>query len=100
MEGPLVISNTTPIINFAEIGRIELLDALFGAVVIPPAVEREVLAKANPFQLAAQEVQGGRFPVVSSSDDLLLKALSASVHPGEAACIALAMERPGSLPLG
>lgn len=31
MESALIISNTTPLINFAEIGRMDVLEALFGA---------------------------------------------------------------------
>jgi predicted nucleic acid-binding protein len=38
MESALIISNTTPLINFAEIGRRDVLEALFGAITIPPAV--------------------------------------------------------------
>jgi predicted nucleic acid-binding protein len=35
---PLVFCNTTPVINFAEIGRLDVLEKLFGEVVLPPAV--------------------------------------------------------------
>ena len=97
MEESLIISNTTPIINFAEIEQIELLKSLFGTVVIPPAVEKEVLAKVTPFPRASSVVGQGSFPIIAPTDELLVKGLSASVHPGEAECIALAMERPGSL---
>lgn len=38
MEGSLIISNTTPLINFAQIGRMDILEALFGLVTITPAV--------------------------------------------------------------
>ena len=54
MEGPLIISNTTPLINFAEIGRMDLLDGLFGSLVIPPAVVSELNGKSTLFPLAAQ----------------------------------------------
>ena len=30
MEAPIVICNTTPVINFAEIGRMDVLERLFG----------------------------------------------------------------------
>ena len=39
MEGAMTISNTTPLINFAEIGRMDLLESLFGELIVPPAVE-------------------------------------------------------------
>ena len=44
MAQPLTISNTTPLINFAEIGRMDLLRELFGTLIIPPAVQRELQA--------------------------------------------------------
>lgn len=97
MEDTLIISNTTPIINFAEIGRIDLLESLFGTVVIPPAVEKEVRVKASPFPHASKIVEQGNYPIVAPADELLVRALCATVHPGEAECIALAMERQGSL---
>lgn len=97
MESRLIISNTTPLINFAEIDRLDLLSELFGTVVIPPAVEREVAAKFSPFPKAADAVRRGQFPIVTPADQLLVRALSAGIHPGEAECLALALEHPGSL---
>ena len=70
MEDTLIISNTTPIINFAEIGRVDLLESLFGTVVIPPAVEKEVRAKASPFPHASKMVEQGSFPIVAPADEL------------------------------
>lgn len=46
MAGRLIISNTTPLINFAEIGRMDLLEELFGGLGIPPVVRAELEAKA------------------------------------------------------
>ncbi len=37
-----------PLIALATIDRLELLEHLFGQVHIPPAVHRELLAKAGP----------------------------------------------------
>ena len=39
MAKPLIISNTTPLINFAEIGRMDVLHGLFGDLVITPGVQ-------------------------------------------------------------
>jgi predicted nucleic acid-binding protein len=97
MASRLIISNTTPIINFAEIDRLNLLRDLMGEVVIPPAVAEEVRAKSSPFSKAANAVNQGCFEIVSPKDRLLVGALSAGIHPGEAECLALAMENPGSL---
>jgi predicted nucleic acid-binding protein len=97
MARRLIISNTTPIINFAEIDRLDLLRSVMGEVVIPPAVADEVRAKSSPFSKAAKAVNEGCFEINPPKDRLLVGALSAGIHPGEAECLALAMEEPGSL---
>lgn len=40
-----VVSNSTPFIALGNIGRSELLRDIYGEIVIPKAVHREVLAK-------------------------------------------------------
>jgi len=97
MESPLIISNTTPLINFAEIGRMDLLESLFGHLTIPPAVVAELADKAVLFPLAAKVSAGARLSIIEPADRLLIKSLASRIHPGEAACVALAMEHPGSL---
>ncbi len=42
------VSNTGPLIALAKVDRLPLLEHLFGAVHIPPAVHRELLAKPGP----------------------------------------------------
>lgn len=97
MERPLIISNTTPLINFAEIGRMDLLEALFGSLVIPPAVASELTDKSSLFPRAAQVPSLGFISMRLPTDQLLVRSLASRVHPGEAECLVLAMEDPGSL---
>lgn len=97
MESPLVISNTTPLINFAEVGRIDIVEKLFGLIVIPPAVSDELTAKASLFPNAAQVPALVGISTIAPADQLLVKGLASQVHQGEAECLALAMEHPGSL---
>ncbi|HZD57783.1 MAG TPA: hypothetical protein VE136_13705 [Anaerolineales bacterium] len=40
----IVIANTTPIISLALIGKLDLLQRLYGQIYIPSAVEAEILA--------------------------------------------------------
>jgi len=93
----LTVCNTTPLINLAEIGRLDLLDKLFGQVVITPVVREELLAKESLFAAAAEAVRSDRFEVMNPGDRLLVRGFAATVHAGEAECLALAMEHPGSL---
>lgn len=97
MEGPLIISNTTPLINFAEIRRMDVLSGLFGTVTITPAVVDELGAKAALFPLAARVPTLPGIRVHSPADRLLVRGYACQVHLGEAECLALAMEHPGSL---
>ncbi len=97
MESPLLIANTTPLINFAEIGRMDVLESLFGTLVIPPAVTDELSAKAGLFPKAAQVPSLTHISLMAPADQLLVKGLASRVHRGEAECLALAMEHPGSL---
>jgi predicted nucleic acid-binding protein len=41
-SNPVIISNSSPLIALDRIGRIDLIAALFDAVVVPPAVNREI----------------------------------------------------------
>lgn len=93
----MIISNTTPLINFTEIGRIEILESLFGTLIIPPAVTNELAAKSMLFPLAAQVASLLFVKTTAPEDHLLVKSLMTRVHPGEAECLALAMEHPGAL---
>lgn len=97
MEGPLIISNTTPLINFAEIGRMDVLEALFGSVTITPAVVDELRVKSALFPLTARVPALPAICIQAPADRLLVRGYAAQVHAGEAECLALAMEHPGSL---
>lgn len=44
----MLVSDTGPLIALAKLDRLALLSALFEAVLIPPAVHRELLAKSGP----------------------------------------------------
>jgi predicted nucleic acid-binding protein len=96
MESALIISNTTPLINFAEIGRMDVLEALFGIITIPPAVAAELTAKASLFPAAALVPERAGIRLKPAADRLLVNGFAGRVHPGEAECLALAMENPGS----
>ena len=96
MESALIISNTTPLINFAEIGRMDVLEALFGTITIPPAVAAELTAKAALFPAAAQVPAQAGIRLMPPADRLLVSGFAGMVHAGEAECLALAMEHPGS----
>lgn len=50
----MIVSNTTPLINFAIIRRLDILQQLFGKLVVPPAVEHELLRKGKQYPSARE----------------------------------------------
>jgi uncharacterized protein len=97
MAETVIISNTTPLINFAEVSRMDVLRGLFGSSVIPPAVRDEWAAKRTLFPEAAKVHSLDLISVLPPGNRLLVEGFSASLHRGEAECLALAMERSGCL---
>lgn len=59
----IVISDTTPLISFLKINRIDLLEKLFGDVLIPQAVFEELTIDER-FQLEADQIRQKKFIVV------------------------------------
>lgn len=54
-----VVSNSSPLIFYAKIGRLDILRNLFSTLLIPPAVYAEV-AIAGAGRIGAAEIQGAR----------------------------------------
>lgn len=91
----LVISDTSPILNLAAVGRVDLLRSLYGALIVPPAVQEELasLAMRYPYFSSAMPlptfVQVKRVPR-NPEVDALGAELALRLHPGEAEAIVLA----------
>lgn len=93
----VVIANTTPLINFAEIGRLELLRTLFGEIVVPQTVVDELQAKGDLFPTAALAWQAPSVRIRLPTNRALVDALTRDLHGGEAECIVLGTEMGSSL---
>ena len=59
----IVVSDTTPLISLLKINRIDLLEKLFGDVLIPQAVFDELTVNER-FRLEADEIRQKKFIVV------------------------------------
>ena len=59
----IVVSDTTPLISLLKISRIDLLEKLFGDVLIPQAVFDELTADER-FQLEANRIRQTKFIAV------------------------------------
>lgn len=87
----IVVSNTSPIINMAAIGQLELLRKLYKRLVIPQAVYHEITVKGL-WQVGAEEIEKLKWIEVEEiSDKNLTEALKLELDEGEAEAIALAM---------
>ncbi|MDZ7966723.1 MULTISPECIES: DUF3368 domain-containing protein [unclassified Nostoc] len=88
----IVVSDTSPINNLAAINHLHLLQQLYGTVLIPEAVYRELTDPNFPVA-GAIEVQ--TFIWIQTrpvQDRTLVEALSNELDIGEAEAIALALE--------
>lgn len=86
-EGVPVVSNTTPLINLAGVGLLELLPNLYGSVTAAEIVIAEYEAKARTDDLGLRSAAWLTIVAISVPDDL-----AAILDAGEAATIALAQQ--------
>lgn len=59
----IVVSDTTPLISFLKIERLDLLEKLFGDVLIPEAVFQELIADGR-FKQEADQIKQKQFIIV------------------------------------
>ena len=83
MTDEIVVSNASPLIALEQIGHLGLLEQLFGSVVVPSAVVREVsVSVILPDWITEQALSQAVGP----------RILSASLGAGESEAISLALE--------
>jgi predicted nucleic acid-binding protein len=93
----IIISNTSPIINLAAISQLELLNKLYGKIIIPQAVHHEITVKGAG-QAGSAEIEKLKWiEVKSTSNQNLVQALKMELDDGESEAIALAVELNATL---
>ena len=83
------VSDSSPLISFSAIGRLELLRELFTELFVPPAVWREVVTDSGD-KIGARDVLQARWIVQRPLPQQRLSRSIAALDPGEAEAIALA----------
>ena len=84
----IVVVNSTPILALHAIGRLEILKELYGEILIPDAVRREVTVKDS------RTLDGYAWIRVAQIDNLTAKELfTSALHNGEVEVMLLAKER-------
>ena len=78
----LIVSDASPLIALQQIERLDLLETIFGSLVIPPAVAREAANVPLGDWIAIRSLQGPLPPLVTR----------AGLGPGESESIGVALE--------
>jgi predicted nucleic acid-binding protein len=88
----IVVSNTSPLINLANIGQLHLLKQLYGEVIIPPAVYDEIVIAGGGQPGAMEGKIYDWVKVEQISNQQMGTLLQIDVDIGEAEAIVLALE--------
>lgn len=87
----IVVADTSVLLNLCRVGQIDLLQALFHEILVPPEVANEFARLSS----ATGRFQGLTFPVwirqQTSTNQILIPA-TLNLHPGEIAALSLAVE--------
>lgn len=92
-----IVSNTSPLINLAIIGELDLIPKLYGTIHIPKAVFDEIVVQGKG-QAGAEQIKNSDWIKVHAvKNKLLLKSLKLELDKGEAEAIVLAIELSANL---
>jgi predicted nucleic acid-binding protein len=89
---PIVISNASPIINLAIIGRLNLLKKFWAKIYVPEAVWKEVVIDGEDKDEVVEIKKADWIIVEKVKDHNLTLLLMQNLDKGEAEAIALAIE--------
>jgi predicted nucleic acid-binding protein len=86
-----IVCNAGPLISLARIGRLDLLPALFGEIIVPPAVHREV-TNDDSLPGARDLANADWLKLGEVRDRRSVEQLLSSLDSGEAEVLILARE--------
>jgi predicted nucleic acid-binding protein len=95
----IVVSNTSPLTNLAAIGKLSVLEALYGEVHVPAAVWNELTDSRFTWPGQASVVASDWIRRHSVASEPLVTVLRRDLDAGEAEAIALAMAMRADLVL-
>lgn len=88
----IIVSDTSPIINLAIIGKLDILPTLFGKVIIPHKVFEEITIQGADMPGADVVREATWVEIKKCTNPELVQALKLQVDSGEAEAIVLAFE--------
>ncbi len=86
----IVVSNTSPLVNLAIVGQLDLLGQLYGKIVIPQAVYHEIVIRGAGQPGAVEIKTFDWIETCPVTDQMLVTSLALELDIGEAEAIALA----------
>lgn len=93
----IVVSDASPLVALSAVGKLDLLHALYGEVIVPAAVYREAVTDAVGQPGYADRAAATWLRVKSLTDRTLAESFADKLDPGEAEAIALAVELSAEL---
>jgi predicted nucleic acid-binding protein len=93
----IVVSDTSPVLNLARIGRLDLLPLLYHQVLIPPAVHDELTRSQGDLLPVIELASQAWLTVATANDQKRVQELRDHLDAGEAEAIVLAIERRADL---
>jgi predicted nucleic acid-binding protein len=94
---PKAVSNSSPIIHLAKIGRLELLREFYGELFVPHAVIEECISEGHDRSEVSLIRRADWIHLCRVSDRNLVKLLKHDIDKGESEAIALALETNASI---
>ena len=98
-KNKIVVSDSSPLIHLSQIGRLILLRKLFGELLIPPTVYREVVVEGRKRPGSREVGEASWIKVVEVRNKYLKRILQLLLDEGEAEAIVLALEANANLVL-
>ena len=96
----VVVSDSSPLMNLAGIGRLYLVHEQFGEVIIPPSVWDEIVLNSDTLPGVSdvrKAYDAGWISLAKPDNTAVVDLLGLGLHRGEAEAIALAIELRSSL---
>jgi len=87
----IIISDSSPLISLAVIGKLNILENLYKEIYVPAAVYEEVVRVDKPFSKELKQFLNGRTKSVKNK--MAVEILLSDIGAGEAEAIVLALEQ-------
>ncbi len=88
----IIVSDTSPVSNLILIERLELLEKLFSEIIVPPAVDAEILALKQFGKDLSEYENAAWIKIIAPQNQQTVQTLKFNLDEGEAQAIALALE--------